>query len=118
MDNDIYVLHRNGFGIAFMWKKPSRILDEKIQIIFRDMGFYLTCDEVRCFYKYIEETRLKLVRCANGCALNCRFLLLRTPSRKIDIAINPKELEDIDDLIKGILFRIELEKYIEDVAKN
>lgn len=118
MTQDIYILHHNRLGIAFMWKKPCSIMKEKVQIIFRDMGFYLTYSEVQRFQKLVQESRGKLPDCGLGCGRNCRSLLLRTPSQKIDIAVSPGELEEIEDLIKGALFRVQLEDYLEKEGRN
>ncbi|GLB48718.1 hypothetical protein Y10_10860 [Neptunitalea sp. Y10] len=118
MNKNIYILHRNDFGIAFMWKKPKKVTSEKIQLIFRDIGFYLTYNEFKEFKQCVADTRDSIADCGFGCYGDCRSLLLRTPLKQLDVAISFEELEEIEDLIHGALFRIQLELYLEEVAKN
>lgn len=39
----IDTLYANDFGMAFYWKKDSRVLDDKIQLVFKETGFYFRC---------------------------------------------------------------------------
>ena len=119
MENDIYKIYHNNFGISFKWKNTNSVeRKNKIQIVFRDMGFYLTQKEVITFYKNIYETKN-----AKGCSCctyekESRCMLLKTPCNKVDIAINKKELNQIEDLIKGTLFQLNLDQYLDSICKN
>ncbi|QDO93263.1 hypothetical protein FNB79_04490 [Formosa sediminum] len=120
MDQDINKIYHNDFGVSFIWKQetPKKKQSPKIQIIFRDMGFYLTYREIIQFQKQIQY-----VKFSNPCA-QCkykernRFMLLKTPCSQVDLAINALELRDIDDLIAGTLFHIELDDYVNEICKN
>ncbi|WP_159022198.1 hypothetical protein [Formosa sp. L2A11] len=119
MDQDINKIYHNEFGVSFIWKQEGpKKQSPKIQIIFRDMGFYLTYREIIQFQKQI-----KYVKSIHPCS-NCkhkdrsRCMLLKTPCNQVDLAINALELRDIDDLINGTLFHIELEDYVNEICKN
>ncbi|WP_299776453.1 hypothetical protein [uncultured Formosa sp.] len=119
MDQDINKIYHNAFGVSFIWneEKPEK-QSPKIQIIFRDMGFYLTYYEIIQFQKQIDY-----VKSINPCGYckgkeRSRFMLLKTPCKQVDLAINALELRDIDDLITGTLFHLELDVYINDICKN
>ncbi|KJD36682.1 hypothetical protein PW52_03300 [Tamlana sedimentorum] len=119
MQQDIYKLYNNSFGIAFKWKDPiTDQVQNKVQIIFRDMGFYFSHQEIIEFYNCVSAAKWNLP--CNQCDLNCdtRNILLKTPCKQIDVAINNKELALVDDLIKGTLFQLELDDYVGDLCKN
>ncbi|KJD34000.1 hypothetical protein PK35_04500 [Tamlana nanhaiensis] len=119
MQQDIYKVYHNGFGIAFKWKDPiTNQVQEKIQIIFRDMGFYFTHNEVKDFFNCVNAAKWNLP--CNQCDLDCdsRNILLKTPCKQIDVALNRSELHAVEDLIKGTLFQLELDDYVEDLCKN
>ncbi|WP_066222630.1 hypothetical protein [Formosa haliotis] len=119
MDQDINKIYHNTFGVSFIWKEEgSKTPSPKIQIIFRDMGFYLTHREIIQFQQQISYVRSK-----NPCAVckrkeRNRFMLLKTPCKQVDLAINALELNAIYDLINGTLFHLELTEYINHTCKN
>ncbi|WP_452598644.1 DUF6686 family protein [Pontimicrobium sp. MEBiC01747] len=117
MDNEITKIYHNAFGIAFQWKHTSS-KQGKIQIVFRNMGFYLTPNEIRAFYKHVTEAQEP--KNCSCCSVECnaRTILLRTPSTKIDLAVNKQELADVHDLIKGTLFQLDLNNYLNNICKH
>ncbi|WP_461304513.1 hypothetical protein [Aureisphaera sp.] len=115
---EIDPIYKNDFGLGFHWKKSGTTLDNRVQIIFRDIGFYLKKEEVLHFSKQVDEVR-KQGHCRASCKANCcRSLLLKTPSKLVDLAISPTELEAVDDLLKGILFHLNLREYLRTVSLN
>jgi len=44
--------------------------------------------------------------------------LLRTPSEKIDLAISKDELEQVQELINGTIFRVELQHWVTNSGLN
>lgn len=116
---DIYRIYHNDIGIAFQWKRDLQQGNSKvIQIVFRRTGFYLTIDEIKDFYNKIKVSKaFKQCKCCDA-THNCDNVLLQTPSDKIDMAVSRKELELIEDLIKGTLFQIELDTYLKDMCVN
>jgi len=87
-------IYKNDFGLGFYWKKDTLILNDRIQIVFRDMG--QSCNTQQC----------------------CRSILLKTPATTIDLAINSKELALIEDLLNGILFHLSLQDYLQQLSLN
>ncbi|MDW5289514.1 hypothetical protein [Formosa sp. PL04] len=119
MDQDINKIYHNTFGVSFIWKQETtRKQSPKIQIIFRDMGFYLTYHEIIQFQKQISYVKsINPCTCCKDKERN-RFMLLKTPCNQVDLAINALELRDIDDLINGTLFHLELDDYVNEICKN
>jgi len=112
--NTIDRIYSNEIGISFFWKKNREIPLPKIQLVFRDIGFLLTLNELKDFSSSCNVTRES--QCINNAG--CRSLLLRTPSDKIDLAVNKTELIQIQELINGTIFRIELQRWVKNVGLN
>ncbi|UGU14185.1 hypothetical protein LS482_10720 [Sinomicrobium kalidii] len=116
---EIYCIYRNEIGIAFQWKRDiAKNNSGKLQIVFRDMGFYLSPDDVTDFYKCVCHAR-EFERCAD-CRQDkeYRSILLRTPADKVDLAVNVYELQQIEDLIEGTLFQLRLDKYLNQLCRE
>ncbi|WP_133547659.1 hypothetical protein [Salegentibacter sp. 24] len=115
---DVAIVYHNNLGIAFRWKNSIPNTDSKrIQMVFKDMGFYLLPEEIQYFSKNIQTA--KYYNCTN-CrkSKSCRNILLRSPLEKMDFAVSFQELEQISDLIEGTLFKLKLEDYINGCGKN
>ncbi|MDR6299731.1 DUF6686 family protein [Mesonia maritima] len=109
---DIAFIYRNNFGLAFFWKNKR----DKIQVVFRNTGFYLSLQELKDFQNNVLETVNQ--QCCANCKTSrkCRSLLLKTPSRKIDLAVNREELEEINELLGGTIFKLEKRNYLKNCA--
>lgn len=115
---EIEQIYFNDFGVAFFWKRNDEVLKDRIQIVFKETGFYLTVNEIMDFTGIVNEMADK--SCCNECSMRkkCHKFLLKTPLREIDLAVNQSELSNIKDLLEGTLFNIELFDYINDICKN
>ncbi|WP_108804743.1 MULTISPECIES: hypothetical protein [unclassified Aquimarina] len=109
-------IYSNKIGISFFWRKQKSGDSPKIQLVFRDIGFLLTLNELKDFSESCRLTEQS--QCCNQCNHHCRSLLLRTPSDKIDLAISKDELEQIQELINGTVFRVELQKWVTNIGRN
>ncbi|GAA4273678.1 hypothetical protein U6A24_18090 [Aquimarina gracilis] len=116
--NPIDKIYSNQVGISFFWKRETKVTMPRVQLVFRDIGFLLTLNELKDFSDSCIST--KETQCCNECmdAQNCRSLLLRTPSEKIDLAVNREELDQIHELINGTIFRVELKSWIKNLGLN
>lgn len=115
---EIEQIYFNDFGVAFHWKKDAKVFKDKVQVIFRDTGFYLTQEELAQFAAIIEKT-CKANSCAQCChRAACHKFLLKTPLNQIDLAVNNEELMYIKDLVEGTLFNIDLSDYLGSLCKN
>ncbi len=105
------IIYENEFAIAFYLPTPN---DSNLaaQVVFRDLGFYLTLDEIKKFSHQAAEGLVKR-QCAN-CPHhdNCRSLLLRTPSSKMDMAVSHNELRLLRELLDHTILRIETQNYL------
>jgi len=113
--DEVYTIHYNSFGIAFKWKRcPSKDFN-KIQLVFRNTGLFLTLKELQHFSNLIEKTLTKPLTC-NDCKKNnsCKSILLESPIPQISYVMTHHELLEIQDLINGTLFQFGLD----DVLKK
>ncbi|SHI98117.1 hypothetical protein SAMN04488508_104333 [Aquimarina spongiae] len=108
----------NEIGISFFWKKETQTNTPKVQLIFRDIGFLLTLNELKDFSDSCTNTIQS--QCCSECMdpEHCRSLLLRTPSDKIDLAVNRQEIHQIQELINGTIFKMELKSWINGLSFN
>ncbi|BFM42549.1 hypothetical protein CFS9_11900 [Flavobacterium sp. CFS9] len=116
---EIEQLYHNNFGIAFYWKKENETITDKVQLVFKETGFYFTVQELNYFCDLIEDSMIENA-CCEACELknSCHKFLLKTPCAAIDLAVSIKELKSIKDLVEGSLFRIELDEYVYGVGLN
>ena len=110
---DMKLIHDNSAGIAFFWKKGNKILNNRVQLIFRETGFYLDAQELKTFQSCITACYQNNSCCAT-CDLknHCNKFLLKTPCEQIDLAVSIAELQSIEDLVQGTIFKIELESFV------
>ena len=108
-------IYDNKIGISFHWNDTNSNL---IQIIFRDTGFHLTENEIEEFLEKVQDSKNQknCATCIKG--ENCKSILLQTPSDKVSMAVSQIELGQIDDLLKGTLFQIRINNYLNDICKN
>lgn len=112
----IYV---NETGMAFFWRQQDTLISDKVQLVFKETGFYFSHDELREFMLLIEDSCIRNTAC-ESCAMKnkCHKFLLKTPVSQIDLAVSMKELEGIRDLVEGTLFKIDLHDFIFGIGRN
>ncbi|NQY07822.1 MAG: hypothetical protein HRT68_16895 [Flavobacteriaceae bacterium] len=116
---DINRIYTNNIGISFQWGKDlEEGITNRFQVIFRDMGFHLSLEDLKDFSDFVVDAKMRTnCTCCNK-AKTCRSILLQTPSHKVDLAVNKEELKGIEDLIRGTIFQIELTDYLKNVCGN
>lgn len=112
-------IYNNESGTSFFWKKENDIVTDKVQLIFRETGFYFSRIELQQFKSCIEESYHTNRSCEN-CDLknSCHKFLLRTPCTQIDLAVTMNELTAVKDLVEGTLFNIKLVDYLYGEGRN
>jgi hypothetical protein len=117
--DDINTIYYNEFGIAFQWIKTPGKDSNKIQLVFKDTGVYVTENELELFSLIIENTLSSLCVC-EGCQRkdSCKSYLLQTPFGQISFAMTLKELNDVDDLITGTIFQLRLDNMLQNQSIN
>lgn len=115
---EIEQLYHNDIGVAFYWIKNDRVLREKVQLVFKETGFYLSFSELMKFSANIETT-CKNIKCSD-CQLrgHCHKFLLETPFPGLELAVSENEAIQLKDLVSGTLFQVQLDNYLNDVCKN
>jgi hypothetical protein len=110
---DINTLYYNDFGIAFKWKRCAAKDIKKIQLVFRNTGLFLTEQELAYFCKQVDNSLNSQSLCSD-CKHDesCKSLLLQTPVNQISFAMSIIELKDVQDLIKGTIAQLQLEKML------
>jgi hypothetical protein len=115
---EVEQIYFNDFGVAFHWKRGGEVLKDKVQIIFKETGFYFTNEQIAEFADIIDQT-CRQNSCASCCHREqCHKFLLKTPLNQIDLAVNSTELMQIKDLVEGTIFTINLLDYLGSVCRN
>jgi hypothetical protein len=117
MIREIEQIYHNEFGVAFHWKKNNVVLTGKVQLVFRETGFYLSQNELHDFASIIDTT-FEEMECCEGCRRRCHKFLLKTPLTQVDLAVTRTELDSIKDLVEGTLFKISLFNYLHNEGMN
>lgn len=112
-------IYYNDSGTSFYWKKKNEVMLDKVQLIFRETGFYFTKQELMLFKNCIEESFIQN-KCCDDCELKkqCHKFLLKTPCSQIDLAVTKEELNAVKDLVEGTLFKMDLDDYLYGVGMN
>lgn len=112
-------IYYNDSGTSFFWRKENELLTDKVQLIFRETGFYFSRHELKLFQCCIDESYL-LNNCCDNCSLknNCHKFLLQTPCSQIDLAVSMQELIAVKDLVEGTLFKINIDDYLNGEGMN
>ena len=115
---EIEHLYQNDFGVAFYWIKNEQVLSGKVQLVFKETGFYLSQSELHKFSKNIDSA-CNSIKCSD-CELrgHCRKYLLETPFSGLELAVSEMEIMELKDLVCGTLFQIDLQHYLKTICKN
>ncbi|CAD0002749.1 hypothetical protein [Flavobacterium chungangense] len=116
---DIEQIYHNNFGVSFYWKKENKTILDKVQLVFRETGFYLSVAELNQFCDLIEDSLIENT-CCESCQIknSCHKFLLKTPLPQVDLAVSMKEIKSIKDLVEGTLFRLDLDEYVYGAGLN
>ena len=116
---EIKQIYYNHLGPAFYWRKDNDVVVDKVQLVFREMGFYFTPYELQLFKRCIDESYIQN-NCCDDCELKnkCHKFLLKTPCSQIDLAISMEELDAVKDLVEETLFKINLDNYLYGEGMN
>lgn len=112
-------IYSNDFGMAFYWNRKAEVSSEKIQLVFKETGFHLALPELENFALLIAESLSRTNSCAD-CKVkgSCSRFLLQTPAKQIDLAVSISELEGIQDLVSGTIFKVKSQKHIFGIGRN
>lgn len=114
---EVEQIYYNDFGVAFHWKKNQVVLKDRVQMVFKETGFYLSYEEIRAFAQIIDNT-CEDMDCSGCCHQRCHKFLLKTPLTQVDLAVSKSELLQIKDLVQGTLFNMELYEYLNSIGMN
>ena len=105
--------------MAFYWGQNDGVKSENVQLVFKETGFNLALPELQYFSTLISESWVRANSCSD-CKLkaNCSRFLLQTPAKQIDLAVSIPELEGIQDLVNGTIFKVKLQKHIFENGRN
>lgn len=117
--NDIDLIYNNSFGLAFQWKGDRARDNNKVQLVFRDTGLFLSKEELLRFSKNIGRSMEHHSICGT-CPKKetCRSILVESPVPQITFAMNSEELLNVQDLVEGTLFQLNLDNYIDSLFNN
>lgn len=117
--SQIAPIYFNDLGISFFWQDRSEENRFKVQLVFKETGFYFDKSELATFSNLIEDACQR----SNSCAccqhrIQCEKFLLKTPVAQIDLAVNLRELRGIKDLVGGTIFKMELHDFLNGIGRN
>ncbi|MCG2610171.1 hypothetical protein LZZ90_01470 [Flavobacterium sp. SM15] len=118
MMQQLQEIYQNDLGVAFFWCKNETVILEKVQLVFKESGFYLSESDLLKFAHELDATCSKI-----GCS-DCKFqnscqrYLLRTPFEGMELAVSANEALLIKDLVEGALFQLQLSTYLNNLCKN
>lgn len=119
---EVTILYQNNIGVAFHWDKYEISNSKKIQLIFRNTGLILDYYQLFLFSKQVKTIIDNPKFCENCENKNtCNSLLLNTPLTGLKFAMSLNELNEMHDLIIGVIFQLDLKsilKYFEISTKN
>lgn len=119
MKKDIDLLYTNDIGIVFKWKITSQKDKNKVQLVFRDTGFYIQPKELFQFSKCIKKAIKNSGKCSSCVAAEgCRSILIETPIKELTFAVNRTELYLLNELILGSLFQLNLNSILTNMNIN
>lgn len=105
--------------MAFYWNRKEEVHSEKIQLVFKETGFHLALPELENFELQIAESISKTNFCKDcKSRSDCSRFLLQTPAKQIDLAVSISELEGIQDLVRGTIFKVKLKNHIFGRGRN
>ncbi|MCL6217904.1 hypothetical protein [Zunongwangia pacifica] len=119
--DDVDIIYHNETGISFTWKNGIDNANEKrIQLVFKNMGFYLLPEEVVLFSENIQTAKRRHPKCFHCVSSEIceRNILLKSPLQKMDFSVNAFELNEICDLVEGTIFKMRLHYYVKYMSKN
>lgn len=108
----IDIIYQNESGISFYWK-TSAYNSIKAQVVFRDMGFYFTLDQLKAFAHLTQDTLTQSTCKDCPAPRECRSLLLKTPSPDVDLAVSRDEVYAIQDLLDQTILRMETQQFMQ-----
>ena len=116
---EIKQIYYNDLGTSFYWKKENELVTDKVQLVFRETGFYFSKHELHLFKTCIEDSFI-LNGCCEECEMRnqCHKFLLKTPCSQIDLAVSMEELNAVKDLVEGTLFKMNLDDYLYGEGMN
>ncbi len=104
------IIHHNTLGVTLFWEKQT---DKEIQFIFRDTGLLLRKEEIYKFAKRVKEAQKENLSCIDCTkSKNCRSIVVETPFVELNFVVSKHELNLLDDLIQGTIFKLGLNQIL------
>ncbi|MBC6998282.1 hypothetical protein [Cytophaga sp. FL35] len=116
--DDILLIYSNNLGLAFQWKYVNSEKQKKVQLVFRDTGLFLSIPQLVIFSNNIKTSKLSSQCTPCPSNSNCRSILIESPYKSVSFAMNQKEVEEIEDLVEGTLFQLNLIEYLSDLINK
>ena len=117
--DEINLIYNNNFGVAFKYNGDSEQHGNKVQLVFRDTGLFVSQQELIQFSKNINQSAENHSLCGS-CKKKevCRSILVESHVPQISFAMNTEELISVKDLVEGTLFQLGLDSYLDSLINN
>lgn len=118
---DFHKIYHNSFGASIQWKRSIKEHFNKVQIVFKNTGLYMTHEEIQLFSSYIDEAMSSAVNSIlveNLDQEKKSLYPVETPFSQLCFAMTLAEVKGLQDLIKGTLFNLNYTSLIKDVLSD
>lgn len=105
---DIIIINKNDFGIAFYWKRCPKEHHKKINFVFDKNALHLNEPEILIFIELIDKSVARLIQ--NLSKNQSEYLVfVETPIPQLSLVINYENLILLQNLVEGTLIELGLD---------
>lgn len=110
---DIIIINKNDFGIAFHWKRCPIENHKKVNFVFDKNALHLNEPEVLVFNDLIDKSLNRLIQNMDE-EQSENLVFAETPMPQLSLVLNYENLVSLQNLVEGTLFELG----IDSVFKN
>ncbi|OEK09572.1 hypothetical protein A8C32_12780 [Flavivirga aquatica] len=110
---DIVIINKNDFGIAFRWRRCSIEHHKKINFVFDKNALHLNEPEVLVFNKLIDKSFSRLIQNMNTTPFD-NLVYVETPIPQLSLVLNYENLTHLKNLVEGTLLELGIDSAISD----
>ena len=110
-------LHSNNFGIALQWTERFSLDEYQVVLIFKNANMNLSFYELKFFKDEISSALERPLNCCEN-SKDCSSIILITPLPNLRFVFSYNELIQLEEVVSGALFQLNLSNYIKDFLSN
>lgn len=102
---DIIIINKNDFGIAFQWKRCSIEHHKKINFVFDKNALHLNESEILVFSELIDMSLDRLIQNRHD-NYSEELMFVETPMSQLSLIMDYENLVLLQNLVEGTLFEL------------